>query len=173
MVRGNIHVPSISNLNTLGCLGSSGCLLTLLPARGMVPVGLSSWGRGHATCITTGKLSTSPDHHWPDCPLPRPPLARLPTPQTSTGQIAHSPDQHWPDCPLPRPPLARLPTPQTTTGQIAHSPDQHWPDQHWPDCPLPRPPLARLPTPQTSTGQIAPPCTYVGTTLLFKAHPHK
>ena len=36
------RIPVISNLY-VDCLGSSWCLMTLLPARGMVPVALVSW----------------------------------------------------------------------------------------------------------------------------------
>ena len=36
-------LPMISNLKEVGCLGSSGCLITLFPAKGMVPVGRLSY----------------------------------------------------------------------------------------------------------------------------------
>ena len=34
-----MNLQTISNLNVEGCFGSSGCLITLLLARGIVPVG--------------------------------------------------------------------------------------------------------------------------------------
>ena len=37
--EGGGNLQTISNLNAEGCFGSSGCLITLLLARGIVPVG--------------------------------------------------------------------------------------------------------------------------------------